>query len=71
MKQHTISCEYVHQNKTFKVKVTQQLNQFNIGHYAGYIEHKKHIIGVFRSTNAPKNKITLLDLDKEVNRFFK
>jgi len=71
MKQHTISCEFIRQNKKYKIKATQQFGQFDIGHYAGYIELKRHIIGVFQSTNVPKDKITLLTLEEEFNHFFR
>lgn len=71
MKLHTLTCEIIRNKKKYKVKVTQQLGQFDIGHYCGYIEHKDFIVGVFQSTNSPKDKITLQTLDEEFNHIFR
>ena len=61
MKTHTITCEFIRNEEKYIVKATQQLGNFDIGHYAGYVESVKssNVIGVFQSTNSPKEKITI------------
>ena len=79
MKIHTITCEMIRKEKRYKIKATQYLGQFDIGHYCGYIEedrqslmeNNKTVIGVFQSTNSPKEKITVETLHEEFKHFFR
>lgn len=51
------------------VKVTQRLNEFDVGYYFGYIEDMKgNVLDTFSSSNV-KDPITLIDLNEHFERF--
>lgn len=53
----------------YRVKITQSLLNYGVGHYCGFIENDKgDVIATIKSSGVPKERIDIIFVIEEFNR---